>query len=321
MTVMRWAAVGAVTVALLVAAPAAIAAPTLTILAPAALDVHLSTTAGSGAATATIVVRNDDDAAAERVQFKAEGAHAADVQVTSDVTRIDAHATKTVPLTFASGNKDVSFSGVLVASANGAAAGAVSLTVDRAKPGDWWFWVLFEPLLAAIVVAVVGWWGSGKALSDPFANAKWDFDKSWASNFSIAGGILAAIVASGALPVGFTKSATFAGLSLLFAVLALLAPFVYGATRSGGHGFVWSFLLSSVFTLWAAFGQLTTAYLLFHDLRTTASLPGFVTALFLGIAIGAAILLGFYGVKSIRWTLAKPEQDERIAGDPEWALL
>jgi hypothetical protein len=76
-----------------------------------------------------------------------------------------------------------------------------------------------------------------------------------------------------------------------------------------------------VFTLWAAFGQLTTAYLLFHDLRTTASLPGFVTALFLGIAIGAAILLGFYGVKSIRWTLAKPEQDERIAGDPEWALL
>jgi hypothetical protein len=333
---MRWAAAGCgVTLAVLLAAPAATAAPTLTILAPEALEVHLSTAEGSGAATATIVVRNDADTPAGNVSFAAQGAHADDVQVTSDVHRVAPHTALTVPLTFASGAEGVSFSGVLVASADGAAADAVALTVDRAKPAAWWLWVvILAPFGAAAIVVAVGWrrhkqtHGESK-LSDALGDATWDFQKSWASNLTVVGGILGAIVSSGALPEA--KSATFAGLSLFFAVLALVAPFVYAATRRPVgtppiyEGRVWSYLLSSTFTLWATFGQLATSYVLFRELRTAASLPDFAPWLLLAVTAASAALLVVYATNSITWTLDEQEHsDAEVRGAARasgWSLL
>jgi hypothetical protein len=325
---MRWAAVGCVTLAVLVAAPSALAAPTLTILAPETLSVHLSTTKGSGAGTATVVVRNDAGTDATNLRFRAEGKDSTSITVTSDVHQVAPHAALSVPLTFASDEADVSFSGVLVASTDGRAEDAVALTVDRSEPAAWWLWiVILGPLGAAAAVVWVAWRRHKRAYPDAsfrhrFGDASWDFQKSWSSNLTVIGGILATTVASGALPSEVAKSTRYAGLGLLFAVLALVAPFAFAATKDASGGFVWAFLITSLITLWATFGQLTTAYLLFGELQTDTSLPGFTTWLLLGIAIGAAVLLAVYAVNSIASTLDQQEaMFNALAAQPSWSLL
>ena len=84
-----------------------------------------------------------------------------------------------------------------------------------------------------------------------------------------------------------------------------------------------SFLVTCVFTLWATLGQLATSYLLFRELRTSASLPAFATGLLLGVAIGAAALLVVYGTRSIKRALDEQEQMFHALGgvQPGWSLL
>jgi hypothetical protein len=67
----------------------------------------------------------------------------------------------------------------------------------------------------------------------------WEFGKSWASTIAVLGALLTIILASGALPgpattdLGATDAAVaLAGLSLLFGLLALLAPALYQAIGS-----------------------------------------------------------------------------------------
>lgn len=326
---MRWAAVCTLLLAVLVAPRSAAATPTLTILAPDTLPVHLSTTSGSGAATATVVVRNDAAAPAINLVFKPEGKDSAHVGVTSSVRRVDPHSSATVPLTFTSDQEEVSFSGVLVATVNGQAEDAVALTVDRAKEAAWWLWlVILVPLGVAVAVVGFAWRRHKKRHSDSrldhrFGSAKWDFQKSWSSNLTVVGALLSTVLASGALPDDVAKSKTFAGLSLLFGMLALLAPFVYIATAGAtGQGFVWSFLLATWLTVWATLGQLTTSFLLFQQLQTTTTLPWVATLAMGAVLAAAAVLLVRYATNGTRWKLDEQESTTLADGSgPEWSLL
>jgi len=116
----------------------------------------------------------------------------------------------------------------------------------------------------------------GKEMGPP----DWDFKSSWASTLTVAGAVIGAIVAEPDLfPESPTLSrAAYSGLSILFALMAVLAPLFYSAFRIVRkpvalvpfRGRVWAFLVASAITLWAACGELFMAALLLWDIRTKA---------------------------------------------------
>jgi hypothetical protein len=66
------------------------------------------------------------------------------------------------------------------------------------------------------------------------------------------------------------------------------------------QGYVWSFLFSSMVTLWAVAGELLTVFLLFREIRTAQSLSKLSVWVMLGVVVFAAVLLLLYAWTSIR---------------------
>jgi len=138
----------------------------------------------------------------------------------------------------------------------------------------------------------------------------WDFTKSWASNFTVVGAVLGTIVgATGVIPevTQFFPKGSYAALNVFFGVLVVLAPFVYLATqhpkrshtRHGDmvdqpQGYVWSFLLATLITLWAVLGELGTIAFLVYEIRSAGSLPSSVTYVFAGAMAVAGLLVLWY---------------------------
>src|SRR5262245_37795851 len=127
-------------------------------------------------------------------------------------------------------------------------------------------------VVLALVVSVIA---VGVALSifnklkwtDRMGSAKWDPATSWASTLTAIGALLAiAFAMSAALPAESQRLAKnqYAGLTIFFAMVNVLAPFVYNATRTEKagttppelQGSVGAFATASAMTLWAVLGQL-----------------------------------------------------------------
>ena len=131
----------------------------------------------------------------------------------------------------------------------------------------------------AVIVALTGIVGSDRTPGDLhkyfFGLPSWDFSNSWASNFTAAGALLGTVLAAGILSdTRLMSSNSYAGLSLFFGGLVVIAPFIFTATsrKDPGQtanepsvaydGNAWFFLVSSAVTLWAVIGELWVLMLL-----------------------------------------------------------
>jgi len=157
---------------------------------------------------------------------------------------------------------------------------------------------------------------------------KWDLKESWASTLTAVGAILATALSTPALlpkeSAGISKS-EFSSLSLLFATLTIIGAFTYNATRRAKvthsevgvnqvqyQGYVWSFTVATIMTLWAVSGQLMTLFLLLWNLSLQGSMSSFVAVVF-----QLLLVMVFVGLVPYTW------QCVRIAiqtGDPNLPL-
>ncbi len=132
----------------------------------------------------------------------------------------------------------------------------------------------------AVIVSLTGISGSTHKPSELhklfLGLPNWDFSTSWASNFTAAGAILGTVLAADILSdTRLMSSNSYAGLSLFFGGLVLIAPFIFAATSRKDlteqtanessvvyDGNAWFFLVSSAVTLWAVIGELWLLMLL-----------------------------------------------------------
>jgi hypothetical protein len=130
----------------------------------------------------------------------------------------------------------------------------------------------------------------------------YDVSASWASTITVIGAILGTILGtSNVVPpqTHYLGHSTYPALTLIFGVLAVLAPFVYRATsipvqvtdRFGlvdtqHQGFVASFLAATLLTVWAVVGEVVTILLLFGEVQESR---GVFTLLL--VAVGASVVL------------------------------
>lgn len=134
----------------------------------------------------------------------------------------------------------------------------------------------------------------------------WDFSRSWASNLSIAGGILGPALVLTAVPdpTRVITKQTYVVLSTLFTTFVALAPFLFTASRrmkSSGkdgavevsEGAVAIFILSAVFTIWGAFGQIVIASCLVREFQLAKVLT-FSVSILMYCLLGATICLFVY---------------------------
>ena len=164
-----------------------------------------------------------------------------------------------------------SLPGTLVLEGAGTTSRAtVSLPAVSRRPAD--LALQFRQLvlwtgLLALLIAFGAWWfsktpgGVGRVpLKKPMLPAYWSQDKSWGTQVAILTGLASTVGGVVELEGPVKLLVGFTG--VVFAVLSLVAPMLYRSTQRivGGQlmGPVWGYLLSSVLTLWAAFGGLVS---------------------------------------------------------------
>jgi hypothetical protein len=311
--------VGSATAALLALlfAPSA-TAHSITVVSPTELS--LSPSGKSKTAQAQVTIKNDGGAT--RLTFKVVPENEVIVKEQSTTT-IDGFSVDQVTVTLKPKKPAKEFKGTLVVGGGrNVAPGTVSLKITpKPKAPDWLYLVIFVPLAGAALWIAARWlvlYGQKHSLRKRLGPANWDFSKSWGSNVTVVGALLGTILAAGVLPEETTtvSKATYSGLNLFFGILVLIAPLIYVATEKAKsvhrgttvkeaqyQGFVWSFLLASLVTLWAAIGELVTVGLLFQEIRTTGSLPeAAIWAMW--VAVGwALLLLALYTWRSIGATV------------------
>jgi hypothetical protein len=158
-------------------------------------------------------------------------------------------------------------------------------------------------ILSVGFIATCGW-HTGKTVhidrKSRMGQASWDFSQSFATNITIIGSVLTAIVTSNALPADthIFAANTYSGLAIVFGVAVVVAPLLYNGTvirvtvSPGGqfdtadeyHGTVWGFLLAASITTWGLVGSLATSFLTLVELERDGSL-----SLLVIILIGAAL--------------------------------
>ncbi len=151
-------------------------------------------------------------------------------------------------------------------------------------------------------------------LTDEMGPAAWDFSQSWASTLTLAGALLASILAETSVvpeTPEYLGRAAYGGLSILFGAISLLAPLLYtaskkikltGDTKKPRYvGIVENFLLASGLSIWAAYGQLFTVALLLLEVEAANSLPDSIIPLFAVLIVVAVVSLWLYAWRSIRW--------------------
>lgn len=166
----------------------------------------------------------------------------------------------------------------------------------------------------------------------------WDFSKSWASNLTVVGGILGTTISVKMFPATpvVTSQNGYISLSLLFALLVVVAPFVYAALQIGtddakgtphfrGRG--WSLLVACCVTVWGVIGQLGTLGLVFYELQH-AHVFALGAVIPVWAVIGAAlVLIARYTAMIIRLIIkasVPPGTEEFAGGAPAsqgWSLL
>jgi hypothetical protein len=176
-----------------------------------------------------------------------------------------------------------------------------SIVVSTLSPSLYAQLVPIISLIASAVFLLVCGLCFRKTINLPMGGPQWNFSTSFATNFTVLGGILGSALASSALPEFprlMTKS-SYIVLTLMFALITGVAPILYNVScqrgPSGLQGRVWLFLGSASITIWAVFGQLLTLALLIADFVSRGNL-----AVFSGVCID--VLLALMAVGLVRYS-------------------
>jgi hypothetical protein len=190
---------------------------------------------------------------------------------------------------------------------------------------------------ATLAGSAASCWLSGK-LNRAMGLPNWDFTRSWASNITVAAGLLTistlpsltSTTSTAARPALLT-TAGYTVLSVMYTLLAAIAPMVFNFSRTVrlregsnppeivSEGRAWMFILAAILTLWGALGQLELQGLLMHELQQANAIP-FSIAVLLEVIFGLIALgLIVYGIRMmIRLVEIQPElQNERRAKPAE----
>lgn len=201
-------------------------------------------------------------------------------------------------------------SGELIATAGGRPPSAVAFDLaPAAKSADWALVVIFAPLIGAVLLvglAFLSLTGDQPDLGARLGPVNWDFSTSFAGNATVFSAVLGTILAAGVLPktLPAERVVTYAALNLLFGVAVIAGPFLYtalqrpklvhlnGPTKEPQYlGYVWTFLIAAVVTVWATAGEFATIATLFSDMRSANSLPEAGLIAFEALIAGAAVAL------------------------------
>ena len=206
--------------------------------------------------------------------------------------------------------------------------------------------LLWAPFAGSLIVGVFSLIAVRKDLNQVMGIPSWDFSRSWASNISVVAGLVT-ISALGFLPsttqTHISRSA-YAVLLFVFPLLAALAPLVYNFSRRVSQdttttpptivsqGKAYMFIIASIFTIWAAVGQLAVQASIMDELRRADLLwrpfAGLIEIVFGLVALGL-LQYGFRTVvetvkaqKTTTTPLTKME-DESLGEThiKRWALL
>ena len=206
--------------------------------------------------------------------------------------------------------------------------------------------VLVWGSLGFAVILVVVRWGclpaGCRSPKKPLGEVNWSFTDSWASTVTAAGAVLGTILStSGIIPdtAAPLSAGTLAGLNLLFAFIIVLAPLVFNAVARTGvplpddtgdgpryQGYAGIFLLATMLTIWAVFGELATIAILLRELQPGA-LSKSLTPLFLVLLVASVATIGLYAWRTIKATItyAPPALRSLAPGitppRPRWNLL
>ncbi len=275
-------------------------------------------------------MRNDGKPPAE-VEFRVDAAENAPT-VTPATAVIPSLGVKRVTLTFKPSVEGEAVSGELIVSARGSVPAGVAFEFS-VTPGTprWIYYILFLPLALALALVLARWFSTKYpcGLGGRLGPANWDFSKSWGSNLTVVGALLGTIIATSVLPdTTSAAKGTYAALNLFFGALIVIAPFIYTATQRAEpfhktktvkepqfQGYVWSFLLATVITLWAVLGEIGATFAVFNEIRVGHTMPGaslVVFAVLLGISGGLMLVMSWRRIKqTIVFQCDRPKQRRR----------
>jgi hypothetical protein len=242
------------------------------------------------------------------VKFEVIGEYAPRVTPVSGI--VFDYSIRTFALDFTPVEEGKEVSGLLVASAATAPPATIPFTASPQQETPWWLYgILFGSFLVAFALLLVRWlvgeYPSKAGMGAPIGPANWDFTKSWGSTLTVVGALLGTVLASSVLPDDTSiPKATYAALNFFFAALIIIGPFIYTATQRSRpvdrtstvqepqfHGYVWSFLLASCVTLWAALGEFGTILAVFYEIRVGNTMPSAALVILTVLLATCAILL------------------------------
>jgi len=174
--------------------------------------------------------------------------------------------------------------------------------------------LLVSSALGMIIVGVcaVKVRSSGIGRTSPVGPPNWDFSKSWASNITVLGAILAAFF-SAKIVVNprFVSDPGYPMLSVLFALLVVVAPLVFRAISTEKpvmanegtwdiqyQGNAGGFFLAMFLTLWASLGQLVTLGSLAAEALNGGKVMWLLPTIFLVLLLTALIGMIWYAIST-----------------------
>ena len=192
----------------------------------------------------------------------------------------------------------------------------------------------------ALVVAALAWLsrtnGGTVDLTWPMGSPKWEFT-SWASNLTTGSAVATVVMSSVVLAstgAALASRIMYVGLNIAFIGLAAAAPCVFNLIRKAKldgqavdyHGYLGMFLLASLLTTWAVYGQLAVFTLVVADASRAKLLDSSIAIPLYALAAVLAIALVPYIVQAIYWTARSqrlPSGETLMAQEAPrpWSLL
>jgi hypothetical protein len=283
-------------------------------------DDGVAITIGEGALTseASVTVTNagEGDAILD-FQLVADGIVTSDIEIKADPPTLTPGQFSFVALTFTATSAEVIGKRTLVVTAAGMVSDEILISIRGPVP-----WPLAEITtagpLSVLFTGIVGgiifglFLVAGIALGGPsrigwrLGRAEWTFGESWASNVTVAGAALGLVAAADYVPpttVSLTGT-EIAGLSILFAVVATIAPAVFAlfsrrvkvGAVARSEGPVWAFVIACSITIAAVIGQVTTLAIVLLDADYQSPSP--LTEAIWVIGLFAALLILLRALRS-----------------------
>jgi len=177
--------------------------------------------------------------------------------------------------------------------------------VTRHVPPDAQDKTILYGFLAAIITVVIStkhFYSGSQYVKE--LHATWTANDSWATNFTVLGALVGTLmsVATPAVTLHTMTRAEYAALAALLALIVALAPAVFkflGGVVADGWGSRLSFIISSVFTLTAAYGQTYLLFVLLNDIRGGGGIGSFAYWLTLALLSVLGVTLLLFAIASL----------------------